>query len=222
MNEESSSSQKVVKSQIGKILAIVIAVVVVAGIAGYLLQTSYFKGTICGTREVCGNGVVCPQTEECDDGNNNQNDACNNQCEEQFPICHYNSSGSYNVLWVDEHAVDGLGGNDHSAHVNDIIPIADMDNDGDYDEDDCFLAASSAAGDTGLITNDPSYLEAKEAITTTDLQVEEPKEVITTTDLTTISEPKETITTTDLTTISEPKEVITTTSVPITEEMRSL
>ena len=133
--------QKVVKSQIGKIVAIVVAVVVVAGVAGYFLQSTYFKGDLCGTRTICGNGITCGD-EQCDDGNKNNNDLCSNQCIEQFPICHWNHSGSYNVLWVDDSAIDGEGANDHSHHVNDIIPITDMDGDGDYDEDDCHLAAA--------------------------------------------------------------------------------
>jgi hypothetical protein len=45
MNEQNQMpTQKMAKSHIGKILAIVIAVVVVAGIASYLLQSNYFKG----------------------------------------------------------------------------------------------------------------------------------------------------------------------------------
>lgn len=43
MNEQ--NQQNVAKSQIGKILAVVIAVVVIAGVAGYFLQSTYFKGT---------------------------------------------------------------------------------------------------------------------------------------------------------------------------------
>ncbi|MFC1811056.1 DUF4215 domain-containing protein [Patescibacteria group bacterium] len=142
-NIPQEAGQKVVKSQIGKILAIVVAVVVVAGVASVFLQSSYYKGLTCGTRSICGDGIVCVTAgEQCDDGNNNNNDLCNNQCEVQFPICHYNQSGAYNILWVDDKAVDGLGGSDHSAHVNDIIPISDVDNDGDFDGDDCNLAAS--------------------------------------------------------------------------------
>lgn len=137
--EPTQTGKKVAKFEIGKILAIVIGVVVIAGVASAFLSTSYFKGTFPDPYDCrCGDGVQC-SSEQCDDGNKDNNDSCNNQCEAQFPICHYSQSGSYNVLWIDDSAVDGEGANDHSAHVEDILDITDVDGDGD--EDDCNLAA---------------------------------------------------------------------------------
>ena len=74
-----SMEQKVVKFEIGKILAIVIAVVVIAGVASVFLQSTYFKGDICGTRTICGNGITCGQ-EQCDDGNRLDGDGCSSTC----------------------------------------------------------------------------------------------------------------------------------------------
>ena len=97
----------------------------------YVFQTSL-------VHSYCGNGVVDPG-EQCDDGNNNQNDFCTNQCENQTPICHATGSHSnpYNFLWVDDSAIDGQGSNDHTHHPGDIIPITDVNQDGTIDEDDC-------------------------------------------------------------------------------------
>ncbi|MFH1426079.1 MAG: DUF4215 domain-containing protein, partial [Candidatus Kerfeldbacteria bacterium] len=86
----------------------------------------------------CGNGIV-EEGEECDDGNNDNNDFCSNNCEHRTPICHATASEThpYNVLWVPDDAIDGEGQSDHRHHEDDIIPITDLNNDGDIDEDDC-------------------------------------------------------------------------------------
>ncbi len=43
---------KVVKFEIGKLLALVIAIVVIASVAGVILQSNYFQGNIRGGKEV--------------------------------------------------------------------------------------------------------------------------------------------------------------------------
>lgn len=87
---------------------------------------------------VCGNGIV-EEGEDCDDGNNNNNDYCSNQCENRTPICHATGSEShpYNLLWVADDAIDGEGENDHTNHPDDIIPITDLNGDGQITEEDC-------------------------------------------------------------------------------------
>ncbi|MFH1426080.1 MAG: DUF4215 domain-containing protein [Candidatus Kerfeldbacteria bacterium] len=86
----------------------------------------------------CGNAIV-EEGEECDDGNDDNNDFCSNQCDNRTPICHATSSEAnpYNILWVPDDAIDGEGHDDHQHHEDDIIPIWDVDQDGEIDEEDC-------------------------------------------------------------------------------------
>lgn len=60
-------------------------------------------------------------------------------------ICHATSSGPnpFEVLSLPEAAVEGA----HGDHDGDIIPITDLNDDGDIDEEDCELAADGGDGD---------------------------------------------------------------------------
>jgi len=100
---------------------------------------------------VCGNGINDPG-EECDPlaQNNNciENEICSSSCtcelaEEKITICHFTSSETnpYNVITISVNAVQP-----HYSHHGDIIPITDLNQDGNIDEADCAAAAGPVCG----------------------------------------------------------------------------
>lgn len=98
---------------------------------------------------VCGNGTIDP-SEECDksaipSGCLQKNEFCRDNCQCKVPICHFTASETnpYNMLWVSYDSVDGEGNNDHTQHQGDIIPIWDVNQDGEYNDDDCYASFNS-------------------------------------------------------------------------------
>lgn len=89
----------------------------------------------------CGNGILEPPDEDCDDGNLIDGDGCSSTCtiEGDIPICHGTGSQThpFNILFVDQSAIDGIGANDHTLHPTDIIPATDVNGDNIIDEADC-------------------------------------------------------------------------------------
>jgi uncharacterized repeat protein (TIGR01451 family) len=67
-------------------------------------------------------------------------------------ICHCTGSGvnPYVVLELPYSAVDGQGNYDHANHGCDIIPITDLNNDGNIDEQDCLFQQTSYTETTFL------------------------------------------------------------------------
>ncbi|MCX6740706.1 MAG: hypothetical protein NTZ49_05795 [Candidatus Parcubacteria bacterium] len=108
---------------------------------------------------VCGNGII-ESSEECDlqaapKGCKYEIEACQNNCKCKVPICHVTSAekNPYEMIWVNYNAVDGEGENDHSHHLGDIIPIGDVNNDGELNDDDC-LASQNQVVVPDVIFND--------------------------------------------------------------------
>ena len=81
---------------------------------------------------VCGDGNV-DQGEECDDGNQTPGDGCDATCQEEkkIKICHSLDGEKYEI---NEVSVNAHG---HDGHQYDIIPITDLNHDGEITESDC-------------------------------------------------------------------------------------
>jgi cysteine-rich repeat protein len=98
------------------------------------------SGPHCGNEVIEGNEECDPPFDICEGMQYEGIDyICQHNCKCGIPICHSTGSQSnpYNILWVDESAIDGEGANDHTNHPDDVIPIWDIDQDGDIDDDDC-------------------------------------------------------------------------------------
>jgi len=118
----------------------------VTGLATYTPATD-FVGTDTFTYEICGGEGGTGNTQV-------------NTCQaSKTPICHATGSVSnpYTFLCVNASSIDGVGANDHTQHPGDIIPIGDVDGDGDTDVDDC-NAAGGPCCDTAVVTVDVTAL----------------------------------------------------------------
>lgn len=95
--------------------------------------------------------------------------------EDNITICHANNGeNGYSVISVDPSAVDGEGNNDHTSHEGDIIPITDLNDDGDITVEDCLIAAGDNDDDEGDEEEDDQDEEEEE-----DEDEEEPNTSIT-------------------------------------------
>ena len=54
---------------------------------GYGCNEKQDIATCCVDNPKCGDNVVDPQLESCDDGNNNNGDGCDNDCKVSYPGC---------------------------------------------------------------------------------------------------------------------------------------
>lgn len=77
----------------------------------------------------------------------------------QVWICHATSSENnpYNAIQVNENGLNG-----HGDHEDDIIPITDMDNDQDIDDDDCSLAVGTDQDEDNNDCDQPSLTQDEE------------------------------------------------------------
>ena len=111
-------------------------------VAGQYTNTAHVHGTYNSTEytsnnesanyfgvvnAVCGDGVKNQVSEECDDGNNDNNDLCSNSCiisHKRITLCHATpvetAANGWNIQTIDD---DGIEGEAHdSNHGADIIP----------------------------------------------------------------------------------------------------